>query len=416
MLREASVEQERGISSSLFHKRFESLLAGSGITLDGSAPWDLRVRDERFFARVLRGGSVGLGEAWVDGWWDCERLDELVHRALRAGLHEKIPGSGALKALLIAALTNPGRRSKAFEVGERHYDIGNDLYERMLDRRMVYSCALWHQGAASLDEAQEAKLDLICRKVHLSPGMRVLDIGCGWGGLAVFAAERYGASVVGVTISKEQVELARRRAAGLPVEIRLQDYRDLDERFDAVVSVGMFEHVGFRNYKVFMDVARRCLKPDGLFLLHTIGSTVTGAMGDPWLAKHIFPNSHIPSMRQIAAAAERRFVVEDWQNFGADYDSTLMAWFARFSARWHEIAPRYGERFRRLWTYYLLTCAGGFRSRYNQLWQIVLSPRGKVGGYVPLRDGGLPHPAGPTPLGSLSSPAGRRIGDHGERS
>jgi cyclopropane-fatty-acyl-phospholipid synthase len=361
---------------------FESLLAGAGVALDGSNPWDIRVHDERFFGRVLRKRSLGLGESYVDGWWDCERLDELVFRAIRAGLHVEMRRP-ALPRRLKIALMNPGRRSKAFEVGERHYDIGNDLYERMLDRRMTYSCALWHTGARDLDQAQEAKLDLICRKLGLVPGMRLLDVGCGWGSLAVFAAERYGVSVVGITVSKQQVELARLRAAGLPVEIRLQDYRALDEGFDAVASVGMFEHVGARNYRTFMDVVRRCLKGDGLFLLHTIGSSTSETTIEPWVEKYVFPNSLIPSIRQIAAAAEGRFVVEDWQNFGADYDPTLMAWFANFSARWDELAPRYGERFRRLWTYYLLTSAGGFRARYNQLWQIVLSPRGRIGGWGP---------------------------------
>jgi cyclopropane-fatty-acyl-phospholipid synthase len=361
---------------------FESLLAGAGVALDGSDPWDIRVHDERFFGRVLRKRSLGLGESYVDGWWDCERLDELVFRAIRAGLHVEMRRP-ALPRRLKIALMNPGRRSKAFEVGERHYDIGNDLYERMLDRRMTYSCALWHTGARDLDQAQEAKLDLICRKLGLVPGMRLLDVGCGWGSLAVFAAERYGVSVVGITVSKQQVELARLRAAGLPVEIRLQDYRALDEGFDAVASVGMFEHVGARNYRTFMDVVRRCLKGDGLFLLHTIGSSTSETTIEPWVEKYVFPNSLIPSIRQIAAAAEGRFVVEDWQNFGADYDPTLMAWFANFSARWDELAPRYGERFRRLWTYYLLTSAGGFRARYNQLWQIVLSPRGRIGGWGP---------------------------------
>jgi cyclopropane-fatty-acyl-phospholipid synthase len=362
--------------------RFAAVLAGSGIALDGANPWDIRVRDERLFGRVLRQGALGLGEAYVDGWWDCYRLDELVCRALRAGLHRKLPHP-ALLGIWKAVLA--GRRAKAFEVGERHYDIGNDLFERMLDRRMIYSCAVWSHGARTLDEAQEAKLDLICRKLELRSGMRLLDIGCGWGGLAIFAAERYGVSVVGVTVSKEQVELGRRRAAGLPIEIRYLDYRDLDERFDAVVSVGMFEHVGFRSHERFMDVARRCLADDGLFLLHTIGSAITDFEGDTWITRYIFPNGHIPSMRRIAAAAEGRFVIEDWQNLGADYDPTLMAWFANFSARWPEIESRYGERFRRLWTYYLLTCAGAFRARHNQLWQVVLSPNGRAGGYAAIR-------------------------------
>ncbi len=329
---------------SALRTRFAAFLDGAGIALDGANPWDIQVRDERFFTRVLRQGSLGLGEAYMDGWWDCDRLDELFCRALRAGLQLRLRQPAVLR-WLTSALASPGRRSRAFEIGERHYDIGNDLYERMLDRRMIYSCALWSAGARSLDEAQEAKLDLICRKLHLRPGMRVLDVGCGWGGLAIFAAERFGVSVVGITVSREQVEVARRHAAGLPIEIRFQDYRDfaaLDDRFDAVVSVGMFEHVGARYYPRFMDVVRRCLEPDGLFLLHTIGTgaiTAGGSGLDPWIEKYVFPNSQVPSMRQIAAAAEGRFVVEDWQNLGANYDPTLMAWCANFSARWHTSCP-----------------------------------------------------------------------------
>jgi len=373
----------RRAAAGVFRARLEPLLAAAGIALDGPNPWDIRVHDERFFGRVLKKRSLGLGESYTDGWWDCERLDDLVFRAIRAGLHLEMRRP-ALPRRLKSALTNPGRRAKAFEIGERHYDIGNDLYERMLDGRMTYSCGLWHRGARTLDEAQEVKLDLICRKLRLAPGMRLLDVGCGWGSLVIFAAERYGVSAVGITVSKEQVELARLRARGLPVEIRLQDYRALDERFDAVASVGMLEHVGARNYGTFLDVVRRCLKDDGLFLLHTIGSSTSETTIEPWVEKYVFPNSLIPSIRQIAAAAEERFVVEDWQNFGADYDPTLMAWFANFTSRWNEIAARYGERFRRLWTYYLLTSAGGFRARYNQLWQVVLSPRGRLGGWEPL--------------------------------
>lgn len=364
------------------YKRFAAVLAGARIALDGPSPWDIQVHDERLFGKVLRQGALGLGEAYVEGWWDCDRLDELFCRALRAGLHLQL-GRPTLLGIWKAVLA--GRRAKAFEIGERHYDIGNDLFERMLDRRMTYSCALWSGGARSLDEAQEAKLDLICRKVNLRPGMRLLDIGCGWGGLAIFAAERYGVSVVGITVSREQLELGRRRAAGLPIELRFQDYRDLDGRFDAVVSVGMFEHVGFRSYEPFMDVARHCLEDDGLFLLHTIGCSTTDLASDTWITRYIFPNGHVPSMRQIAAAAEGRFVIEDWQNLSANYDPTLMAWFANFSTRWHEIETRYGERFRRLWTYYLLSCAGAFRARHNQLWQIVLSPHGREGGYAAIR-------------------------------
>ena len=211
--------------------------------------------------------------------------------------------------------------------------------------------------------------------------MHVLDIGCGWGEALALAAQRLGISAVGVTISNEQADHARAICAGLPVEIRVQDYRDVDERFDRVFSIGMFEHVGMKNYGTYFDVARRCTVDDGLFLLHTIGSNVSSNHTDPWIAKYIFPNSMIPSARQIADALEGKFVIEDWHNFGADYDRTLMAWRANFDAAWPMLQGRYDERFRRLWRYYLAMSAAAFRARRNQLWQLVLSPHGVRGGY-----------------------------------
>jgi cyclopropane-fatty-acyl-phospholipid synthase len=269
---------------------------------------------------------------------------------------------------------------------KRHYDLGNDLFESMLDARMVYSCAYW-KGADSLDAAQEDKLDLVCRKVRLVAGMRVLDIGGGWGGFAQYAAERYGASVVLTTISQEQAESARMRCRGLPVEVRLQDYRDMPrhERFDAVVSLGMFEHVGYKNYRRYLSLARRCLPSDGLFLLHTIAGNRTNTSYSPWFARNIFPNTHLPSARQIAAACEGLFVIEDWHNFGADYDRTLMAWHANFERAWPELRDKYGERFRRTWKCFLLTSAGAFRARHLQTWQLVLSGAGVRGGYQAIR-------------------------------
>jgi cyclopropane-fatty-acyl-phospholipid synthase len=362
----------------------QNLLAPSGLRLDGDAPWDPKVHDERFYGRVLAKGSLGLGESYVDGWWDCEELETFCCRLLSSGLAQKALVWRDLPRIVLARLTNRGRRSKAFEIGERHYDLGNDLYETMLDRRMTYSCAYW-AGARTLDEAQEAKLDLICRKAGLKPGMRVLDIGCGWGGFAAFAAERYGVSVVGITVSKEQIELGRRRTAGLPVQLLLQDYRDLEGTFDAIVSVGMFEHVGRRNYRTFFDVARRCLAPGGLFVLHTIGTRLSTVSCDPWIEKYIFPNSLVPSMAQIAAALENRFVIEDWQNIGPHYEPTLMAWFANFHAGWDRLRARYTDRFFRLWSFYLRACAGSFRARYNDVWQGVLSREGLRGGYEAVR-------------------------------
>ncbi len=368
------------MSSDPFSHRIAGLLARADVQIGGGRPWDLVVHDDRLYRRVLSGGSLALGESYTDGWWDCERVDEFIYRVLRAGLDRKVVSPGWLWAALRARLFNLQGPSRAFTVGERHYDLGNDLYRCMLDARMIYSCGYW-ASAATLDEAQQAKLDLVCRKLDLSPGMKVLDIGCGWGGTARFAAERYGAQVVGITVSREQVELAREACAGLPIEIRLQDYRDVDGTYDRILSIGMFEHVGQRNYRRFFEVVRRRLRDDGLFLLHTIGGERSVTRGEPWIERYIFPNSMLPSARQIGAALEGVFVLEDWQSFGAHYDRTLQCWFANFDAAWPRMRARYDERFRRMWTYYLLSCAGAFRARRNQVWQLVLSPAGVPGGY-----------------------------------
>ena len=362
------------------------LLESADVWLGGDRPWDLQVHDETFFTRILAHGSLGLGESYMDGWWDCESLDQFFFRILRAELDTKVRVWPGLFVVLKAKFFNFQTPSRAFLVGKHHYDIGNDLYQRMLGKRLIYSCGLWDR-ASSLDEAQEAKLDLICRKLGLRPGMRVLDIGCGWGGTARYAAERYQAEVLGITVSQEQADFAAEMCRGLPIEIRYQDYRSLDGKFDRVLCVGMLEHVGPKNYATFMDIVRRCLTDDGLFLLHTIGVQQAAARCDPWIARYIFPNSKLPSAREICAAAEGRFVVEDWQNLGAHYDATLMHWFRNFQEQWSSLHDGYDERFFRMWKYYLLSCAGAFRARSNQVWQIVLSPKGVHGGYRIARNG-----------------------------
>lgn len=360
--------------------KVEALLQGTDIRIDGDRPWDVRVRDDRFYRRVLAEGNLGLGESYMDGWWECERIDKMLHRVLTADLDRKVVARVLAFDLLGAIIFNLQSRSRAWVVGKRHYDIGNDLYERMLDSRLTYSCGYWKE-AQTLDEAQEAKLDLVCRKLGLEPGMRVLDIGCGWGGAARFVAERYGCEVVGITVSEKQASYARELCRDYPVEIRLQDYRDLREIFDRVFSIGMFEHVGYRNYREYMEVVRRLLPEDGRFLLHTIGGNRSVRTTEPWLHRYIFPNGMLPSIKQIATATEGLFVMEDWHNFGAYYDTTLMRWYENFETAWPELAEQYGERFRRMWRYYLLSSAAGFRARKNQLWQVVLSPRGVPGGY-----------------------------------
>jgi cyclopropane-fatty-acyl-phospholipid synthase len=362
----------------------EAILDQADIRINGSQPWDIQVLNDRFYRRVLAEGALGLGEAYMEGWWEAEALDEFFFRLLRIDLSQvQMP----LRRKLTYAkdrLINRQSTRRAFTVGREHYDRGNDLFQVMLDRRMTYTCAYW-KNAATLDEAQEAKLELTCRKLRLRPGQTVLDIGCGWGSFLKYAAENYGVSGVGVTVSKEQVELGRQMCAGLPVEIRLQDYRDVTGRFDHVVSLGMFEHVGPNNYRRFFEVARNCLADSGLLLLHTIGNRYSDTTTDPWTEKYIFPNSVIPSVKQIGEASERLFIVEDWHNFGAHYDPTLMAWWENFDAGWETLEPRYGDVFYRMWKFFLLSAAGAFRSRKQHLWQIVMSKKGLVGGYEAVR-------------------------------
>ncbi|GEP88726.1 cyclopropane-fatty-acyl-phospholipid synthase [Chitinophaga terrae (ex Kim and Jung 2007)] len=357
------------------------LLDAAGITPDGSAPYDIHINNEQFYTEALHKGSLGLGESYMKGYWDSEALDEFFARILSARLDEKIKRDlGFRMQILLARLFNFQRPNKAVENGSRHYDLGNDLFELMLDKRLTYTCAFW-EGARNLDEAQENKLDLTCRKLNLRPGMHVLDIGCGWGSFAQFAASKYGVKVTGVTISKEQVALAKEKCKGLPVDIRLTDYRALDEKFDAIVSLGMFEHVGYKNYRTYMEVAHRCLKDNGLFLLHTIGGNVANAFTDRWLNKYIFPNAMIPTMGLIGQSFEDLFVMEHWQNFGVDYDRTLLAWYENVQRNWDRLKSKYDQRFFRMWKYYLLSCAGSFRARTSQLWQMVLSKEGVPGGY-----------------------------------
>ena len=352
------------------------LLELANIEVNGKNPWDIQVHNPDLYSRVLQETSLGLGESYMEGWWDCEALDELVFRILKANLDSKVKGNWKIALrVLQSRLLNLQTRSRALKVGEYVYDMGNDLYIAMLDKRLNYTCGYW-KNATNLDEAQEAKLDLVCKKIGLKPGMSVLEFGCGWGSFAKYAAEKYGAHVMGVTISKEQLSYAVEICKGLSVELRFQDYRDVYGKFDAVISIGMVEHVGYKNYGTYMQVVDRCLKEDGIGLIHCIGSNQSMTFGEPWGAKYIFPNGMLPSIAQIGAAMELNFVMEDWHNYGPHYDPTLMAWYANFEKAWPDLKDKYGERFYRMWRFYLLNSAGAFRARAQQLWQIVFTRKG----------------------------------------
>jgi cyclopropane-fatty-acyl-phospholipid synthase len=367
----------------------QRLMLGAGIEVNGPAPWDFQLHDRGAWRRILTGGTLGFGESYMDGQWDCERVDELVCRLMRADADRAITAEAAalpgwLAQVLRHGLANLQSVARAFHVGERHYDLGNDLFAEMLDSRMVYSCAYWPQ-ATHLEQAQRHKLELIGRKLELAPGQRLLDVGCGWGGLAAYAAQHFGCEVVGATVSKEQAVLARERCAGLPVTIALQDWRSLGGRYDKIASVGMFEHVGPKNYAAYFERMRELLTDEGLLLLHTIGIDRTERATNPWIDRYIFPNGKLPSALEITRACEGQFVIEDWHNFAADYDRTLMAWWERFERAWPKLRPLYGERFHRMWKLYLLGSAGFFRSRQGQLWQLVLAPRSRTREYRSVR-------------------------------
>jgi cyclopropane-fatty-acyl-phospholipid synthase len=362
--------------------QIERILAMADIQINGKRPWDIQVHNDQFYERVLSKGSLGLGESYMDSWWDCHALDVCLFKILRADLDKKVkPNWNMAWAYLRAVFLNLQDKVRCKKVIETHYELGNNLYKNMLGSTMAYSCGYWKE-AKDLDQAQLAKFDLICRKLELKKGMRLLDIGCGWGGFVQYAAKNYGVECVGITLSPKQAEYAKEVCRGLPVEIRVQDYRDINEQFDRVLSIGMFEHVGKKNYRNYMEIVHRLLKPNGMSLLHTIGNNKTNYTTDPWISTYIFPNSHLPSIKQIAGAIEGLFVMEDWHNFGAYYDKTLMAWFQNFNQSWPMLKAEYGDRFYRMWKFYLLSCAGAFRARKIQLWQVVLSKDGILGGYV----------------------------------
>jgi cyclopropane-fatty-acyl-phospholipid synthase len=360
------------------------LLTKAHIHINGTQPGDVQVHNDRFYTRVLAEGSLGLGESYMDGWWDSEQLDEFFSKFHSVQLDQAVIDKRLIFNALKARLFNMQNRRLSKRVARQHYDLDTQFYERMLGQRMQYTCAYWKR-AEDLAEAQEHKLDLICRKLQLREGERILELGCGWGGFAHYAATQYGCSVVAYNISFEQVTYARRRCEGLPVEIVQGDYREATGEFDKVAAIGLCEHVGYKNYRTLMETVHRTLKRRGLFLLHSIGNNASVSTSDPWFDKYIFPGGMLPSVAQLSGAMDGLFVLEDWHNFGPDYDKTLMAWHDNMATHWEELKATFDERFHRMWRYYLLSLAGAFRARKIHLWQVVMSKHGLLGGYDPVR-------------------------------
>jgi len=377
--------------------RLAKLLSPAGVEINGNQPWDPQLHDKTAYDKILGGGTLGIGDAYVDGLWDSDELDELISRVLGADLHRSIAMSPQLIAsTAMARIVNMQSRRRSKEVATAHYDLPSELYESFLDPNMQYTCGYWRE-ADDLNEAQRNKMDLIARKLGITAGMKVLDIGFGWGQLANYFAQEHGAEVTGITISETQHRYAKEHFDS--PDYKLMDYRELDmpEHFDRVTAIGVIEHVGYKNYRPFMQTVRNLLNQDGMFLLQTIGNTKTTVTGDAWLSRYIFPNGMTPSEVQLATAAEGVLLKEDGHSFGSDYDKTLMAWFDNFNANWPGLEGRmidesrpelghYDEHFYRTWKYYLLMCAGSFRSRKAmQLWQNVYSKNGIRGGYESVR-------------------------------
>lgn len=369
----------------------KEILGIAGIEINGKNPWDIQVHDERLYKRIISEGSLGLGESYMDGWWDANELDQFFYKLLSSKLDEKVKEKLSLNTktkialkFLTSKLMNTQSISKSKKVAEIHYNLGNDFYQNMLDSQyMQYTCSYW-KDVKNLQDAQIKKLDIICKKIHIPTNKdkkskeKILELGSGFGGFALFAAKNYNCEVTSYNISKEQVLYAREKSKNLPIEIKEEDYRNAlnlenKEKFDKVVSIGMMEHVGQNNYRNFMKLSNYCLKDKGLFFIHTIGSLKSNRGTDPWLNKYIFPGGQLPSSASVIKAAEGYFVLEDFQNIGHYYDKTLMAWYDNFNKNWPKFKEEYGERFYRMWKYYLLCCAGSFRAGNICLFQFVFS-------------------------------------------
>ena len=356
------------------------LLASADIHLNGNRAWDIQVRHTELLKRLLTQGGLGLGESYMDGWWECQAIDLMLERVMRAGLHERLQTprawwEGIKDSFRPRADNNPERI-----VGRMIYEVGNSVYQAMFDPYMTHSCAYWVEGAQTLEDAQLAKLEMICRKLQLKPGMRVLDIGCGWGSFMRYAAERYGVTVLGLTASETQAQLGQKLSKSLPVQFELTDYKqfnlDHQSRFDRIVSIGFIEQLVKIDFTTFFQTAKRCLKDDGWMLLQTEGKLHQSGLLDAWDEKYIHPQGHLPRLDELTQASQAHFVVEDVHNFGADHDLTLQHWHQRFELAWPQLRLSKDERFYRLWRFHLLSSAASFRTRHKQMWQLVLSPKG----------------------------------------
>jgi cyclopropane-fatty-acyl-phospholipid synthase len=349
-------------------------LAAADIEIDGHRPWDIRVNDPAFYLRMMPNPAFQIGQTYMDGMWDCDAIDEMVFKLIASRVYAQHEKGGVFHLRnALARVRNMQSRARAGEVALAHYDLDLDLYRGMLDETLTYTCAYWDAPGATLADAQRAKLRLICDKLELKPGQTLLDIGCGFGGLAAFAAEHYGVKTLGVTNSQQHCTVARTLYPHL--ELALMDYRELPalgRRFDAVASVEMIEAVGPKNFTTYFDVVSQCLAPRGAFLLQSFISPASRFVCNEWFDRYIFPNGVVPSFPQLHAASAMTFgAPTDVHELGLHYPSTLLAWDRNLRATWPRLRSRNDERFRRMWHFYLTSLAGVFRAEDLRLCQVL---------------------------------------------
>lgn len=341
----------------------------------------MEFRERRAVLELLRSPSVGFGDCYTEGLIEIHGdMLAFANEVTAAITNKKDSGyyGPKIRSLLYALRVNSLDRSR--HNVRHHYDLGNDFYKLWLDERMVYTCAYYDTPAATLAEAQVAKLDHVCRKLNLQPGQKVIEAGCGWGALAIHMAEHYGVDVIAYNNSSEQVAFARERAAAKNLNGRVifveDDYRKVDERCDAFVSVGMLEHVGLANFRTLGALIKRCLKPEGFGLIHSIGRSFPDRT-DPWIVKQIFPGGHIPSLSEMMRVFEpQKFSVLDVENLRPHYARTCASWLENFEAVADKVADMYDEEFVRMWRLYLAGSSAGFQSGTLQLYQVLFAPRG----------------------------------------
>lgn len=341
----------------------------------------LRIHDDRFFSRVLSQGNLGMGEAYVDGDFTVEdgELHEFLTLLLRNRIDRKVRGDPRTALKVLRVQLGNKLSGAQWRYVQRHYDLGDELFESFLDETMTYSCGYALTPEDSLEELQRNKLDRICRKLELKPGEQLLDIGCGFGGLLIHAAKHYGVTGVGITNSERHAErgnenIARAGLAGR-IRVELRDHSTIDGRFDKIVSVGMLEHLPRKEYRRYFSLISRALAPRGLGLVHAIGTSAPVNTHDPFIQKYIFPGSGQVKLSEVATHLERRgLAIRDVENIVRHYHYTAKHWLMRFQQNQHRLDPRrYDAAFRRLWEYYLHCCVAAPLASDGTVYQVLFT-------------------------------------------